>query len=215
MAFLSLHGFGSSPQSNKNVALAAAFEARGLTLHRPDLNQPSFAKLSFAAMLAQLDRVDREVRPERWCIVGSSLGGYVAGLWAAAHPERVRKMVLLCPAFELAQRWSTLVTPDELSRWEREGAMPFRNAQGDDVGLHFRFVEEARTITPMPQPSCPIRVIHGLRDERVPIELSRRFVATDPSRRSLLELDDGHELRGDLDLLCREVLGFFEVTHEA
>jgi pimeloyl-ACP methyl ester carboxylesterase len=212
MAFMALHGFASSPRSRKNLALAAAFEARGLALHRPDLNRPSFASLSFSAMLSELDRLDREVAPARWSIVGSSLGGYVAALWAAANPERVARLVLLCPAFELAQRWSTLVPPDELAAWRASGSHPFEDATGQTIGLHFAFVEEAMRLPPMPSPACPIRIVHGLADLRVPIETSRRFVAEDPSRRSLVERDDGHELLADLDGLCREVLSFFEVN---
>lgn len=211
MAFMALHGFASSPRSKKNVALAAAFEARGLSLHRPDLNQPSFATLSFRAMLAELDRLDHEVAPPRWSIVGSSLGGYVAALWATAHPERVERLVLLCPAFELAQRWSTLLPPEELAAWRAAGTHPFEDATGRAVGLHYGFVEEAIQIEPMPQPRAPILVIHGTHDARVPIETSRRFVAHDPSRRRLVERDDGHELLADLDWLCDAVLRFFEV----
>jgi pimeloyl-ACP methyl ester carboxylesterase len=212
MAFMALHGFASSPRSRKNTALAAAFEARGLVLHRPDLNRPSFAALSFSAMLAELDRLDRELAPARWSILGSSLGGYVAALWAAANPDRVARLVLLCPAFELAQRWSTLVPPGELAAWRASGSHPFEDATGQTVGLHFAFVEEAMRLAPMPSPRCPVRVVHGVADVRVPIETSRRFVAADPSRRSLVERDDGHELLADLDWLGREVLSFFEVT---
>jgi pimeloyl-ACP methyl ester carboxylesterase len=211
MAFMALHGFASSPRSQKNVALAAAFEERGLALHRPDLNRPSFGALSFSAMLSELDRLDRELAPQAWSIVGSSLGGYVAALWAAAHPERVARLVLLCPAFELAQRWSTLVTPHGFEAWRASGRHPFEDASGQTVGLHFAFVEEAMRLPPMPSPRCPIRVIHGVHDVRVPIETSRRFVAADPSRRSLVEREDGHELLADRAWLCREVLSFFEV----
>jgi hypothetical protein len=212
MAFMALHGFASSPRSKKNVALADAFEARARTLHRPDLNRPSFGTLSFSAMLAELDRFDRDIAPAAWSIVGSSLGGYVAALWAAAHPERVERLVLLCPAFELARRWSTLLPESELSAWKATGTHSFDDWAARPTSLHYRFVEEAMTIEPMPEPRCPIRVIHGRRDERVPIETSRRFVAHDPARRSLVERDDGHELLSDLGWLTSEVLSFFGVT---
>lgn len=210
-AYAALHGFASSPRSRKNTALAPAFEARGHVLLRPDLNQPSFGMLSFAAMLAELDRLDAREGSPRWSIVGSSLGGYVAALWAAAHPERVERLVLLCPAFELGQRWSTLAKPEELAQWKRDGSYPFDNAEGRSVPLHYAFVEEAMRVEPIPQPTCPVQVIHGTRDERVPIESSRRFVAQQPASRALLEVDDGHDLCADLPWLVDAVTTFFDL----
>jgi dipeptidyl aminopeptidase/acylaminoacyl peptidase len=40
-------------------------------------------------------------------------------------------------------------------------------------------------------------ILHGVRDDVVPIETSRRFVADRPHVR-LIELDDGHELLATL-----------------
>lgn len=205
--YAALHGFGSSPRSRKNEAFAAAFEARGISLHRPDLNRPTFATLTFSGMLEALDEMDRSAGEPRWSIVASSLGGYVAALWAEAHPERVERLVLLCPAFELAARWSVLVTPEEGARWAREGSLPFADASGAMVPLHHAFVDEARTIAPMPSPRCPTLVIHGRADSRVPIESSRRFVAAEGSRQ-LIEVDDGHDLLADVPWLCRTVIDF-------
>src|SRR5688572_10135549 len=153
--YAALHGFGSSPRSTKNEAFAAAFAARGIELHRPDLNRPTFGTLSFRAMLAALDAMDRDAGEPCWALVSSSLGGYVAALWAAAHPERIERLVLLCPAFELAERWSVLVTPEDAARWARDGSFPFADATGAMVPLHHAFVEEALEMTPMPSPTCP------------------------------------------------------------
>ncbi len=35
---------------------------------------------------------------ERWKVIGSSLGGLMAAIYACSHPERVERMVLLAPA---------------------------------------------------------------------------------------------------------------------
>lgn len=35
---------------------------------------------------------------KRWKVVGSSLGGLMAAIYACSHPERVERMVLLAPA---------------------------------------------------------------------------------------------------------------------
>ena len=106
-----LHGFASSPLSNKGVALERLFSERGLPFERPDLNRPSFSKLSHGAMLAAVDEMDGRARAEgqTWRFVGSSLGGWLAARWAELHPERVDRLLLLCPGFHLAERWPHLV----------------------------------------------------------------------------------------------------------
>ena len=210
-AFASLHGFASSPRSRKNEHFAPAFASRGATLHRPDLNQPSFGRLSFAAMLAELDRMHEAAGQPRWSLVGSSLGGYVAALWAAGRPERVEKLVVLCPAFELASRWETLVTPAELGAWQASGAQQFTDASGTPTDLHFAFALEARRIEPAPEVDVPVLLVHGTRDERVPIDVSRRYAARRPDRRMLVERDDGHDLLADLPDTTERILSFFEL----
>ncbi|WP_428261595.1 YqiA/YcfP family alpha/beta fold hydrolase [Haliangium sp.] len=211
-----LHGFASSPSSHKGMALAEAFAARGLGFERPDLNRPSFARLDSVAMLAAVDEMDAvppgdatEARP-RWCLVGSSLGGWLAARWAQLHPERVERLVLLCPGFDLAERWPVLLGPDRMAQWEREGAIPFADAGGRLVDLHWGFVEALRSEPGAPEVPCPTLIIHGVHDDSVPIEHSRRYAA-DRAHVRLLEVDDDHSLAGSLERVVGEVLRAFEI----
>ena len=45
---------------------------------------------------------------------------------------------------------------------------------------------------------CPIEIVHGVNDEVVPVEVSRRFAAAN-SNVLLHELDDGHRLAASLE----------------
>ena len=38
-------------------------------------------------------------------LMGSSLGGYLAALYAERHPKAVDRLVLIAPAFGFLQRW--------------------------------------------------------------------------------------------------------------
>jgi pimeloyl-ACP methyl ester carboxylesterase len=49
-----------------------------------------------------------------WTIVGSSLGGLMAALYARRHPGRVRKLVLLAPALTLPEFAGTPQAPLEV-----------------------------------------------------------------------------------------------------
>ena len=139
-----LHGFGSSPNTHKGVILAQEMAARGALLERPDLNAPSFAKLSTLAALARIDEMAGE---DRWCFVGSSMGGYLAARWAELHPTQVEKLVLLCPGFELATRWPAIVGPAMMAKWKTDGALAFHDhGAGKMTPVHYAFYEEGREL---------------------------------------------------------------------
>lgn len=59
-------------------------------------------------------------------------------------------------------------------------------------------------------PGLPVVILHGLHDDIVPIELSRAYRDRSGPLVVLHELDDGHALRGSLELLCDTVLGLAE-----
>jgi pimeloyl-ACP methyl ester carboxylesterase len=206
-----LHGLASSARSHKGLALQRAFAARGLALELPDLNRPSFALLDHDAMLAAVDELDaREPHAGPWRLIGSSLGGWLAARWAELHPERVERLALLCPGFDLAERWPALVGAEQMARWQREGTLPLADAGGQLVGVHWGFMESARRQPGRPEVPCPTLILHGVYDDVVPIEHSRRYAATRPHVR-LVELDDGHPLAAALARVVDEILAAFEL----
>ncbi|MFW5920605.1 MAG: YqiA/YcfP family alpha/beta fold hydrolase [Polyangiales bacterium] len=207
-----LHGFASSPLSKKGVALEKLFSARGLPFERPDLNRPSFAKLSHNAMLGAVDETDERAlaHGQQWRFIGSSLGGWLAARWAELHPERVDRLLLLCPGFHLADRWPHLVGDDGMARWEREGELPMEDATGELVPVHWGFYEESKRQPAEPAVPCPTRIIHGTRDETVPIDGSRRYAQRHDGA-ELVEVDDDHALMASLDRIAHELTAFFEL----
>ncbi|KIG12229.1 hypothetical protein DB30_01775 [Enhygromyxa salina] len=203
-----LHGFASSPQARKGQALRRYYAKQGLELHTPNLNAPSFAKLSYTGMLAALDELDREldltegVEPgsTRWRFVGSSMGGYLAARWASLHPERVDRLILLCPAFDFVERWPQILGQTGFDQWREQGSFALPDATGTPVSVHFGLVEDAMTHPARPVVSCPTTIIHGTNDVIVPLESSRRYVAEhpQPSLVDLIEVDDDHSLAGSI-----------------
>lgn len=205
------HGFRSSPSAKKGNHLRERLAAEGVELLVPDLNQPSFAALSVGAMLAHLDALhEREGHPT-WRIVGSSLGGWLAARWAELHPSRVDALVLLCPAFDIAHRWPRIMPPGAFERWRRDGAIDTEDAAGNPVRLHFGFYEEASRENQWPRVRCPVTVVHGVRDETVPIDSSRRWTREQSDAR-LIEVDDTHDLLASMDVIERAVRERFHLV---
>lgn len=211
MRTLYLHGFASGPSSTKGVAFERHFAARGrsgaaaIEFERLNLRVPSFEHLRLSAMI---ETVRARVTDDT-VIIGSSLGGLTAARVAEGEP-RVSALVLLAPAFQLAQRWRAMLGP-AFADWERTGWREVTDyTTGQPARVDFGFVEDAARIdVGFPRITCPTLVMHGRGDETVPIERSREFVAVTPSAR-LIELDDGHELTHSLPTLLAETERFLE-----
>ena len=207
MRYAYLHGFASSATSRKGVALRDAFAQAGLTVHLPDLNRPSFAKLTFSAALEAMTELDTP--GPAWCLVGSSMGGALAALWAEQHPGRVAKLVLLAPAFDFVARWEARLGEDAFRLWEKKGAFFFPDAQDEPTPVHYGLIEDARRYAAFPAVPCPTLIIHGRADESVSIAQSRDYVREHPAA-SLIEVDDDHQLRASTPFICSESLRFFQ-----
>jgi len=206
-----LHGFASSPRSRKGTLLAVLMGAHGLTLERPDLARPSFARLTISAALGAMDKLDaRTDRDLPWRLVGSSLGGYLAARWAELHPEKVDRLILLCPGFAMASTWPRLVGDEGMRRWREQGALEFPDATGRPTPVHWGLVEDLARHPAWPEVPCPTRILHGTRDAVVPFASSEEYAAARPHV-SLAALDDEHPLDGSYARLELEVKGFFEL----
>jgi uncharacterized protein len=206
---LYLHGFGSGPGSTKGMALARRFAAVGTAVARADLTPGAdgFERSTPLTMLAEAERA-LDAAPETRVLMGSSLGGYLAATLAARRPD-IERVVLLAPAFRLHDRWIARLAPDELARWRAEGgALVDHHASGRKRRIGWGFLEDAAKLPPYPDVRQPTLCISGRRDEIVPLEDVARFVTLAPERRSLVEVDDGHELVASIDRIFEEASRF-------
>ena len=200
--FLYLHGFASGPGSKKGSAFADHYATRNVTVERLDLRVPSFEHLRLSAML-DVVRTAIGGEHDRAVLFGSSLGGLAAARVAERDP-RVTALVLLAPAFQLAARWQQQLGAG-WEDWQRTG---WREVIDRTTGLPARvdhgFVEDVAAIdVGSPDIRIPTLILHGIHDDAVPIEHSRRFAAGKRHVR-LVELDDDHELVGSLPRLLVE-----------
>jgi pimeloyl-ACP methyl ester carboxylesterase len=165
-------------------------------------------------MLAEIDRLDAAVRPSRWNLVGSSMGGYLAARWAELRPQRVDRLLLLCPGFDLPSRWPAMLGERAFRDWQRHGSTPVEDAVGRKHDLSWAFLEDARRHPAWPRAVRPTRILHGSRDDVVPIESSRRF-ADGQADVTLFELDDDHRLLGSLAAIAEHAEAWFELAGPA
>ena len=89
-------------------------------------------------------------------------------------------------------------------------AMGVDYTTGAKAKIDFGFVEDASTVdVGYPDVRVPTLILHGTRDDVVPIERSRTCAAGKPHVR-LVELDDGHELVASLPTLLAQTEAFLD-----
>jgi uncharacterized protein len=216
--FLYLHGFASSKASTKARAFAAWAERHGASMDVLDLRVPTFETLSFSAITSTITRaIDDAGGPSaRVALVGSSLGGLAASRVAAAD-ARVCAIFLMAPAFALASRWRERLGHAAFETWRNDGSLEVDDFRtGRRARVHFAFVAELERIDErlgrFPDVRVPVRIVHGVRDDVVDIELSRTW-AEDKGHVKLVEVDDGHELTSSVERVLDEASDFFRAFY--
>jgi pimeloyl-ACP methyl ester carboxylesterase len=188
--YVYLHGFASSPNSSKAHYFKARLAQRGVHVEVPELDEGDFEHLTLSAQLRLLERI---LQNEPAVLFGSSMGGYLAALYAEKHPE-VERLVLLAPAFDFCQRWAERMGADDMEKWEASGKLRvFHYADNRYRDVNYALWEDARQHTPYPNVSQPTLIFHGERDDVVPPAHSQRFTDLHPNA-ELHIMDSGHEL---------------------
>ena len=199
-----LHGFASSPNSRKATYCRRLMEAAGASVEVPDLAQGDFEHLTISGQLEVLHRVAAG-RPV--ALIGSSLGGYLAALYAARHAE-ITRLILLAPALGFASHWPERLGPEAVEEWRRSGSREvFHYADCRMRALSYQLFEDGARYEDAPDFQQPALIFHGERDDVVPVRLSREFAAQHPNVQ-LEVVPDGHEMLGVLDSIGPKVVEF-------
>ena len=199
-----LHGFASGPTSKKAQFFRGRFAQLGIGVDIPDLADGNFAQLTITG---QLRVIERACRGEPVTLIGSSMGGYLAALFAARHAE-VEKLVLMAPAFCFSKRWPQTLGQASMEEWQRRGVLKvFHYGQGRRAELGYQLIEDGRQYEDYPEVRQPTIIFHGRDDTVVPADLSVEFGRRHPQvQLHLMESD--HELMNVLDDMWMETEKF-------
>jgi pimeloyl-ACP methyl ester carboxylesterase len=170
----------------------------------PALDEGDFERLTLTAQMALIERL---AAGDPINILGSSMGGYLAALYAARHPE-VQRVVLLAPAFRMAERWEDRLGPVAMAEWRDKGSMPvFHYGEQKERFLRPALIDDAHGFEGFPEVSQPTLIFHGQQDDIVPVGDSIAFAASRPHV-ELQILESDHELGNVLEIIGRHTLAF-------
>jgi len=212
---LHLHGFLSSARSTKAQFFRERFAARPeVAFHAIDFS-PTPRDFEYLTITGMINRLRQFVLDHGLlasgdgALIGSSLGGLVAVHYARRF-DGVARMVLLAPGL----KWlSGGLTEDEMRAWEEAGVAPvFHPAFEREVPLRFDLELDGRLYREPVPPAAPMLIVHGRRDETVPVAHSRDYAAAFPDRVRLVEVDADHDLNAHLDLIWEQATAFLSET---
>jgi pimeloyl-ACP methyl ester carboxylesterase len=201
---LYLHGFASGPGSAKARVVGRRLESAGMRVDIPDLANGNFERLTITSQLAIVERC---ARGEPVPLVGSSLGGYLAALYAARHPE-VPRVVLLAPAFRFGRLWAERLGEGEMDAWRRSGTLEVYHFQERrNLPLGYDLMDDAARYEDFPDFRQPALIVHGTRDDVVPPSSSELFAGTHRNARLWL-VDSTHELVDVIEPVAERIAAF-------
>src|SRR4051812_40690322 len=201
-----LHGFASSPFSRKAQFFAKNLSELGVQLEIPDLAENDFAHLTITGQLLVIQDL---VGKDPVFLIGSSLGGYLASLYAAQH-SNVQGLVLLAPAFNFYQLWLNRLNTEQAETWKLTDRLEvFHYAEGRPSAIWYKFLLDAESYAPYPDFHQPALILHGNGDDTVPVQYAKEFARGHENAR-LVTLETGHEMTEVLDTVWDEASGFLK-----
>lgn len=194
-----LHGYASSSQSSK----ARFFDKRFATLpdvhfHAFDFNPTpkDFEYMTVTGMINRLRQyvLDQQLKDVR--LIGSSMGALV-GIHYAHWFAGVERMLLLAPAVSF-----TGFREEKVPEWQATGSiLEMHYDFGKELPLRYGMYLDGSSFAKPIHPSVPTLILHGVRDDVVPISLSRIYAQDYAGEVDLVEVDSDHRLQDKLDLI--------------
>jgi pimeloyl-ACP methyl ester carboxylesterase len=194
------HGMESSKESEKIVALSRQLAARGILALRFDFagsgeSEGKFEEMTYSGEVEDLRAAYDcvlEHKPKKIGVFGSSMGGTVALLFAAQEKNVAALATLAAPVHP--EKFSAkILTPEEARQWRTRGYIIYH-----DKRLNVSLLDDMERLD-VPKAarkiSCPALVIHGDKDDTVPVAEGRElFAALAGPKRLCVIKGSGHRL---------------------
>ena len=141
-------------------------------------------------------------------LVGSSMGGWIMLLIALARQERVHGLVGIAPAVDFTKSMlDEELTEEQLGTMKRNGFIQIKSPyEAAPYKFTRALLEDGAQHTLLDQPinlHCPVRLLHGVKDESVPWQTSERLstVLCSKNVEVLLIKNGDHRLSTTQDIL--------------
>jgi putative redox protein len=191
------HGMESNKDSDKLVYLGRELAERGIMAFRFDFSyvgesSGKFENITYSGEVEDLRAAHSLVKsrnPGKIAILGSSMGGTVALLFAAGELSLAALVTVAAPLHpeKFPQR---VLTPRQVAQWRARGFTYF-NGQRINLSL-LADLESINVSDAAKKIICPVLILHGDQDEVVPVKEAHELYdcLTNSKRLSILPATD-------------------------
>jgi pimeloyl-ACP methyl ester carboxylesterase len=178
-------------------------------------NEDDFTRMRTSRLLDDIATIIDFSGVKELVVVGSSFGGLLGTWLAHLAPARVQKLILLAPALRWSAQNMGEIFKTDIDTWKKRGTLPvFHYRFNRKVPLAYAFVEDlARNPPPnffQSPPSCPTLIIHGSRDESVPLAWSQEY-AQGRNNVILRVVESDHQMLSRLEEIWQEIRTFLGI----
>ena len=197
---LFIHGHSSSKYTKNFVKLTETLWKRGVASLRIDLygHGESEGKFEECTVSEAVDDVLRAVDflknrgYDKIGLIGSSFGG-IASIVAASKINSLSFLILKSPVSNYEEKYALVNGREFIDNWRSSGMREYDKAKG--LRLKYSFYEDAVKndgYVSAKKISAPTLIVHGNRDELVPVEQSIKLAKLIPNSRLEIIKDAGH-----------------------
>lgn len=187
------HGFTTSKDGRTYISLEEKLNAEGLATFRFDLfghgeSQGRFEDITVSEAVDDVESAILFIKSrgfERLGLMGSSFGG-LASLLAASSTNNLLVLALKSPVSDYAELFRVPDYERRLKDWRERGSVEITGVDGQKRRLNFSFYDDAIKADgyeAAQKIAIPTLIVHGDRDETVPVAQSLKTAALIPDCR--------------------------------
>ncbi len=205
-----LGGFRSDMNGVKALALENYCKKQGRTFLRFDYeghgeSSGRFEDCTIGRWKDDALAVLTKLTEGRQILVGSSMGGWLSLLVASQKPRHVAGIIGIAAAPDFTDIMLRKLKKSQLRELDARGKVMVTSDMGDQYPITKKFIDEARNhflLNKKIPVTCPVRLLHGTKDEEVPwetaIAINRKLASTDV--KTILVENGSHSLSEPKDI---------------
>jgi len=178
------HGFGSTKTKTKYVRIARALEKKGIGCFRFDFEgcgdsegdlQTIIIKRQVSDLKTAIDWLlkQKNIKRDKIAFLGSSLGSVIIAIFVTSQNFPAKTLVFLTQAFNQERLFPFWYAKQDLRKWKKQG---YFIRKENKIGISYLKENEKKDYSSiLSQISFPILIIHGEKDETVPVKFSREL----------------------------------------
>ena len=178
------HGFGGTKSRERLVGLARALEKENIAAFRFDFEgcgdsegclKTATIKNEISDLNSALEKIlkQKSINKQKVALIGESIGAAVVLLCLLQNRFTAKALVFWAPALNQKELIPVWYTKNEINKWKQQGYFT-RKQKIMGIG-YFKENQDKDYSLFLPKIQLPILIIHGRKDETVPLEFSRRI----------------------------------------